>query len=97
MSDYIRKYADLTGKDHVENLQWEGRVAAQIKKHRKKIGYSQQELADKAGIPKSTIGRIEAGLTSPRTETLYKLSRVLGIPFVIDGTEGTQEDEYSKA
>jgi XRE family transcriptional regulator, regulator of sulfur utilization len=37
----------------------------------------QQELADRIGVPKSTIGRIEAGLTSPRVETLFKISQAL--------------------
>ncbi|WP_280530142.1 helix-turn-helix transcriptional regulator [Oceanobacillus sp. J11TS1] len=37
-------------------------------RHQYKI--SQQHLADLAGIPKSTIGRIEAGLTSPKVDTL---------------------------
>ncbi|WP_263364142.1 helix-turn-helix transcriptional regulator [Geobacillus zalihae] len=36
---------------------------------------SQQELADRIGVPKSTIGRIESGLTSPRVETLLKFRR----------------------
>ncbi|RWZ59100.1 XRE family transcriptional regulator [Halobacillus fulvus] len=97
MNDFIKKYAELSGEDHVANLQWEGRIAAQIKSSRKKDSLSQQELADRAGVPKSTIGRIEAGMTSPRTETLYKLSKVLGVPFVIDGTQGMDfKDEYSK-
>lgn len=43
-------------------------------------------LADLVGIPKSTIGRIEAGLTSPKVDTLLKISKALETPFIIDGT-----------
>ncbi|WP_246031706.1 helix-turn-helix domain-containing protein [Salibacterium salarium] len=50
----------------MESLQLEGRIAAQIKTKRQKLNMSQQELADLAGIPKSTIGRIEAGQLAPK-------------------------------
>ena len=43
------------------------------------------KLPDGTEVPKSTIGRIEAGLTSPRTDTLMKISRALNIPLIIDG------------
>ena len=55
-------------------LTLEGDLAAQIKTLQKELGMSQQELADKIGKPKSTIGRIEAGLSVPRADTLYKVS-----------------------
>lgn len=55
---------------------------------------SQQELADRIGVPKSTIGRIEAGLTSPRVGTLFKISQALNTPFIIDGTS-RQDHNYN--
>lgn|SRR5690625_273667 len=86
MSDFLRRYSKIRGKDHVQNLQQEGHIAAQIKTKRKTINMSQQDLADLAGVPKSTIGRIEAGLTSPKVDTLLRISKVLDTPFIIDGT-----------
>jgi len=50
-------------------------------------------LAEAIGVAKSTIGRIEAGMTSPNTATLYKISSVLHVSFVINGT--TEEDRKS--
>lgn len=50
---------------------------------------SQQVLADLVGVPKSTIGRIEAGLTSPKLNTLLQTSKALETPFIIDGTTDT--------
>lgn len=86
MSDFFKRYSDIRGNDYVQGLQLEGRIAAQIKTKRKSLNLSQQELSDLAKIPKSTIGRIEAGLTSPKVETLLKISKALQTPFVIDGT-----------
>lgn len=86
MSDFFKRYSDIRGKDYVQSLQLEGRIAAQIKTKRKSLNLSQQELSDLAELPKSTIGRIEAGLTSPKVETLLKISKALQTPFIIDGT-----------
>ncbi|WP_112180356.1 helix-turn-helix domain-containing protein [Paraliobacillus zengyii] len=62
MGDFFEKYFEIRGDDYVKNLQLEGEIAAQIKTKRQELKMSQQKLADAAGIPKSTIGRIEAGL-----------------------------------
>jgi DNA-binding XRE family transcriptional regulator len=86
MSDFFKKYAAIRGEQHVQKLRFEGAIAAQIKTRRKQLNMSQQELADRIGVPKSTIGRIESGLTSPRVETLFKISQALNTPFIIDGT-----------
>lgn len=45
---------------------------------RRKAGLSQRELARRAGVPQSTIGRIEAGLMDPRIATLDRLLRACG-------------------
>ena len=86
MGDFFKKYSEIRGDDYVKNLQLEGQIAAQIKSKRQELKMSQQQLADLANIPKSTVGRIEAGLTSPKLETLLKISKALETPFVIDGT-----------
>jgi len=86
MSDFFKRYAEIRGEQHVQNLQYEGKIAAQIKSTRHQQKISQQQLADLEGIPKSTIGRIEAGLTSPKVDTLLQISKALNTPFIIDGT-----------
>jgi transcriptional regulator with XRE-family HTH domain len=40
---------------------------------RHRAGLSQRELAALAGVPQSTVGRIEAGLIDPRASTLRAL------------------------
>jgi transcriptional regulator with XRE-family HTH domain len=39
---------------------------------------SQRQLAAAASVSQATVGRIEAGLVSPRTDTLAHLLRVAG-------------------
>jgi transcriptional regulator with XRE-family HTH domain len=86
MSDFLKRYAEIRGEDYVQTLKLEGQIAAQIKTKRKSLHMSQQALADLVGVPKSTIGRIEAGLTSPKLNTLLQISKALETPFIIDGT-----------
>jgi hypothetical protein len=48
-----------------------------IKKHRKKIGLTQAELADKAGIGRSTLAQYEAGDRNPKRDALEKIAQAL--------------------
>jgi DNA-binding XRE family transcriptional regulator len=50
-----------------------------LKKHRILAGYTQQELADKAGVQRITIDRIECLCQPSHPHTLQKLSRVLSV------------------
>jgi transcriptional regulator with XRE-family HTH domain len=45
---------------------------------RRAAGLSQRQLAALAGVPHSTVARIEALLTSPRVDTLERLLRAAG-------------------
>jgi transcriptional regulator with XRE-family HTH domain len=49
---------------------------------REKQGLSQQELADRAGVVKSTIYEAEVGRRIPRIQTLEKLADALGVEIV---------------
>jgi transcriptional regulator with XRE-family HTH domain len=46
---------------------------------REQAGYSQQDLADKAGVSQHTISEIELGRRKPQGRTLRKLAQALGI------------------
>lgn len=54
---------------------------------RKQLGLTQQELADKTGVRKSTIQRIEAGKFIPGGETLLNLIFELGLSLVFKSGE----------
>ena len=64
-----------------------GDFVAELVAARKKKGLSQAELAERAGLPQSTVGRIEARLVSPNLETLNKILPVLGLRLHLFGND----------
>lgn len=94
MSEFLKKYEKVRGKQHVQKLQREGYIAAQIKTDRQRKKMSQQKVADLIRVPKSTIGRIEAGITSPRLDTLIKIAEALDTEFVIGETKENDKNLY---
>lgn len=54
-------------------------VGINIKKRRLKKGWSLKSLAKKSGVGIKTINDIELGVNKPSKNTLYKLSRGLGV------------------
>lgn len=48
-------------------------------KRRKALGYSQEQLAERAGVDRSTVGRWETGQTEPQPWLRPKLARVLQV------------------
>lgn len=50
-----------------------------VKEHRGRLGLSQKELAEKAGIGFRTLVTYEAGERFPQSAQLYKLARALGV------------------
>lgn len=64
-----------------EGLQkWVVWVSRQIKDAREAKKMSQQELADKSGLPQSHISRIENAKHSPSRLTLEKIAKALEVP-----------------
>lgn len=72
---------------------------------RRRVGWSQRELALAAGVPQSTVVRIERGSSDPSIGTLKKLLHVMGaelmlaaVPFaprVFDAVELPVDDQTS--
>lgn len=56
-----------------------GTIGENIKKHRNKLGISQDVLSKKANLAFHTIAKIEAGATpNPTIETVKKIADALG-------------------
>ena len=55
------------------------RLAKKLKSLRRKQKITQEELAQKASLNVSYIGRIENGKQSPTLSTLLRISRALGV------------------
>jgi transcriptional regulator with XRE-family HTH domain len=70
-------------------------VARLIRHARRAAGRTQRELAADAGVPQSTIARIELGRLIPRADTLDRLLRSMGlsleaVPAIGTGVDRTQ-------
>jgi transcriptional regulator with XRE-family HTH domain len=59
---------------------------------RRRAGLSQRVLARSAGVPQSTVARIETGQLSPRVETLDRLLRAAGQTLTIEPVLGAGVD-----
>ena len=76
IDDLIEERPDLEeaieGEDPVYQLR------KRILELRLEKGYSQEELAKKAGTKQAVISRIENGESEPRLETINKIAKALG-------------------
>jgi len=77
-------------KDHVKSISEEERrnmeeieevssIVSSIIRRRQELGMSQRALAERCGIPQSSIARIEALKTTPKLDTLVKLMQALNL------------------
>ena len=55
------------------------KVASRLHTYRTDKGWSQQELADRAGIDRKTVNRIENGHFSPSMETFFMLCKAMKV------------------
>jgi transcriptional regulator with XRE-family HTH domain len=70
--------------------------AARMLRHaRRAAGLSQREMAGRAGVPQSTVARIELGQLNPRVDTLDRLLRAAGQQVVVQpiGGEGVDRTQ----
>jgi len=54
-------------------------LARNLKKHRKRLGITQPQLAEKAGLSTNYLGMIEVARNFPTADVLERLSGALGI------------------
>jgi transcriptional regulator with XRE-family HTH domain len=54
------------------------KAATALREARRVANLTQRQLAQRAGVPQATVGRIEAGFTTPRVDTLETLLRAVG-------------------
>jgi transcriptional regulator with XRE-family HTH domain len=58
------------------------KLARRIKTVREARGLSQQALADKAGVSRGYLARLEGGHHDPTVGTVAKLARALGVKLI---------------
>ena len=61
------------------------RIGEAVRHHRQRGGLSQRDLADLAGVGKTSVFDIEKGKPTVRLATLMAVLRVLNITLIMDG------------
>jgi transcriptional regulator with XRE-family HTH domain len=62
-------------------------IADSVREARRRAGLTQAALAARAGVPKSTVGRIESGARRPSVELVERLVRAAGLEVTISLSE----------
>ncbi|ERI90698.1 helix-turn-helix domain-containing protein [Clostridium manihotivorum] len=72
-------------------------LGERIKSLRKEYGWSQEDLANRAGIARSFMGEIERGQASATVESLDKIATAFEIPIedIFKGLQTSSESKYS--
>ncbi|BAK94159.1 helix-turn-helix domain-containing protein [Tetragenococcus halophilus] len=65
-----------------------------LKTLRKKSGYTQEELAEKLGMPKTTYSSYEQGHRTPSVETCKVIADELGVSWTIFFDEKVRETYF---
>ena len=53
------------------------KIASKIRKLRKEKAWTVEELAEKAGLSKSSLNYIERGISDPKLSSLFNISKAL--------------------
>jgi transcriptional regulator with XRE-family HTH domain len=62
-------------------------ISSVVREARRRAGLTQAQLAERAGVPKSTVGRIESGARVPSTEMVERLVLAAGLTVSISLSE----------
>ena len=71
-------------------------IAEQIKKHRKKAGLTQAELAEKVNLSTQHISRIESACYIPSLSSFFMIVEVLHIDLKIFGFDISSSNNFRK-
>jgi transcriptional regulator with XRE-family HTH domain len=55
-----------------------GDFGKNLRAARVELGLSQEEIADRSGVPQGEISRIERGERDPRVSTVLRLAKAIG-------------------
>jgi transcriptional regulator with XRE-family HTH domain len=67
-------------------------VGRTLRHARRRARLTQRQLAEKTGVPQSTVGRIEAGTTMPRVDTFERLLEACGMDIELSHKRGVGVD-----
>ena len=84
--EYVKASDAEAGKDIAEAEMLSAIIGA-VLEQRTALGISQRELAEKCGIPQSTVARIETCKTSPNLGTLLRIMHSLGLQLTVSHSD----------
>ena len=64
---------------NMEEIEEVSEIVSSIIRRRQELGISQRTLAERCGIPQSSVARIETLKTIPKLDTLVKLLQALNL------------------
>lgn len=75
----IESFDDADAEPNDQLQRWSSSVGARIRSRREQAGWTQQQLADAAGLPQSHLSKLETGRHSPNMFTLEKIAAALQV------------------
>ena len=69
--------------EEIEEIEEISAIVSSIIGRRQELGMSQRALAERCGIPQSSVARIEALKTTPKLDTLIKLMQALDLKLTV--------------
>lgn len=76
-NNFEQKIKDMTTDEEYEKLQVSADFSSKLIKARVRMNFTQNDLAERAGLKQSAIARIETKGSLPRIDTVYKLANAL--------------------
>lgn len=58
-------------------------IGAILRRRRRRLGLSQAELSDKAGVRQATISALESGEQGARLKTVFNVMSILGAELIV--------------
>ena len=79
--DYKRQVKDISDQDrrNMEEIEEAAAIVASLIRRRQELGLSQRALAERCGIPQSSVVRMETMKTRPKLDTLIKITQALNL------------------
>lgn len=79
--DYKTHVKSISEKErrNMEEIEEVTDIVSSIIRRRQELGISQRMLAERCGLPQSSVARIETLKTTPKLDTLVKLMQALNL------------------
>ena len=84
---HVKAIDPACGKD-IEEIEFISAIVSSLVTQRNALGLSQRELAAMCGIPQSSVARIESFQSTPKLDTLLKMTQSLGLRITLSPIAG---------